>query len=177
MSFLEAQTFPPSIPDLSKAEHVTRNVSRHVNWKTTLVFLLTTLSFIERSVVPGHTDLPPDILGELQSTLSLHSFTPEELYSNWESYYLKMGPEETKLDLTTAHAIKKRYTRNAEARFTKQGPCAQQGEGRFMLPLEMLVEKDTAFDKPVSNFSWLLLLMSFDIIPVLNKFFDGKLQT
>ena len=46
-----------------------------------------------------------------------------------------------------------------------------------MLPLEMLVEKDMAFDMPVSNFSWLLLLMSFDIIPVLNKFFDGKLQT
>ena len=61
----------------------------------------------ERFATPGQPELPPDILGELQSTLRLHSITPEELYFKWESYCLKMGSDETKLDLTTARAFKK----------------------------------------------------------------------
>ena len=61
----------------------------------------------ERFVIPSQAELPPDILGELQSILRLHSITPEELYFKWESYCLKMGSEETKLDLATARAFKK----------------------------------------------------------------------
>ena len=56
---------------------------------------------------PGESKLPPDILGELQSTLRLHSITPQELFYKWESYSIKMGSEETKLDLNTARAFKK----------------------------------------------------------------------
>lgn len=55
----------------------------------------------------GHSKLPPDILGELQSTLRLHSISPQELFYKWESYCIKMGSEETRLDLTTARAFKK----------------------------------------------------------------------
>ena len=54
-----------------------------------------------------NTELAPDILGELQSILRLHSITPEELFFKWESYCIKMGSEETKLDLETARALKK----------------------------------------------------------------------
>lgn len=57
--------------------------------------------------VSGDSNLPPDVLGELQSTLRLHSITPQELFYKWESYSLKMGSEETKLDLNTARAFKK----------------------------------------------------------------------
>ena len=66
-----------------------------------------TTELSECFALPGQTELPPDILGELQSILRLHSITPEELYFKWESYCLKMGSEETKLDLTTARAFKK----------------------------------------------------------------------
>ena len=60
-----------------------------------------------RFAPPPSTKLPPDILGELHSILRLHSISPQELFYKWESYCLKMGSEETKLDLETARAFKK----------------------------------------------------------------------
>ncbi|KAH0547556.1 hypothetical protein FGG08_000281 [Glutinoglossum americanum] len=57
--------------------------------------------------LPPSTELPPDILGELCSILRLHSISPQELFYKWESYCLKMGSEETRLDLETAKAFKK----------------------------------------------------------------------
>lgn len=51
--------------------------------------------------------LPPDVLGELESMLRLHSISPQELFYKWESYSLKMGSEETKLDLNTVRMFKK----------------------------------------------------------------------
>ena len=61
----------------------------------------------ELFAVPPATELPPDTLGELQSILRLHSVSPQELSYKWESYCMKMGSEQTKLDLTTARAFKK----------------------------------------------------------------------
>ncbi|KAL9109860.1 MAG: hypothetical protein Q9227_005563 [Pyrenula ochraceoflavens] len=51
--------------------------------------------------------LPPDVLGELESMLRLHSISPTELFFKWESYSLKMGSEETVLDLETVRMFKK----------------------------------------------------------------------
>jgi DNA polymerase alpha subunit B len=56
--------------------------------------------------IPGEVKLPPDVLGELQSILRLHSMTPQELFFKWESYCLKMGVE-TQLNLDTVRAFKK----------------------------------------------------------------------
>lgn len=56
--------------------------------------------------IPPITELPLDILGELQSILRLHSVSPQELSYKWESYTLKMGSDQTKLDLTTVRAFK-----------------------------------------------------------------------
>ena len=56
---------------------------------------------------PPSTELPPDILGELQSIMRLHSISPQELFYKWESYSMKMGSDETTLDLNTARAFKK----------------------------------------------------------------------
>ena len=53
------------------------------------------------------TELPPDVLGELQSILRLHSITPQELFYKWESYSMKMGMDQGSLDLGTARALKK----------------------------------------------------------------------
>lgn len=50
--------------------------------------------------------MAPDIMGELQSMLRLHSISPQELFYKWESYSLKMGAEDTMLDLSTARAFK-----------------------------------------------------------------------
>ena len=61
----------------------------------------------ELFAIPPVTELPSDVLGELQSILRLHSISPEELSYKWESYTMKMGSEQTKLDLDTARAFKK----------------------------------------------------------------------
>lgn len=55
---------------------------------------------------PSPDGLPSDIMGELQSMLHLYSTTPQDLFYKWESYSLKMGSENTKLDLRTTREFK-----------------------------------------------------------------------
>ncbi|KAL9046025.1 MAG: hypothetical protein Q9214_001040 [Letrouitia sp. 1 TL-2023] len=57
-------------------------------------------------VVPGASELPLDISGELQSICRLHSVTPQELSFKWDAYKMKMDTEQTQLDLPTARAFK-----------------------------------------------------------------------
>lgn len=61
----------------------------------------------ELFAIPPVTELPPDVSGELQSILRLHSITPQDLRFKWESYTMNMGTEQTKLDLATVRAFKK----------------------------------------------------------------------
>jgi DNA polymerase alpha subunit B len=56
---------------------------------------------------PASDGLSPDILGVLESILRLHSISEQELFYKWESYCLKMGSEETKLDLNTVRMFQK----------------------------------------------------------------------
>jgi DNA polymerase alpha subunit B len=51
--------------------------------------------------------LPKDVLAVLQSILRDHSIPPQELFYKWESYCLKMGAEDTKLDLETVRLFKR----------------------------------------------------------------------
>ncbi|KAF3400816.1 DNA polymerase alpha subunit B [Talaromyces pinophilus] len=51
--------------------------------------------------------LAQDVLTELQSMLRLHGITPQELFYKWESYSMKMGADDTKLDLNTVRAFKR----------------------------------------------------------------------
>ncbi|KAK0507767.1 hypothetical protein JMJ35_009656 [Cladonia borealis] len=61
----------------------------------------------ELFAIPPVTELTPDVLTELLSILRLHSISPQELSYKWESYSMKMGSEQTKLDLETTRAFKK----------------------------------------------------------------------
>lgn len=56
---------------------------------------------------PPNVQLTPEVLIELQSILRLHKITPEELSWKWDAYCMKMGTEETKLDLKTTRDFKK----------------------------------------------------------------------
>ena len=51
--------------------------------------------------------LSPDVLGVLESIQRLYSLSSQELFFKWESYCLKMGSEETQLDLDTARMFQK----------------------------------------------------------------------
>ena len=66
-----------------------------------------TVELNELFAIPPVGELPPDVLGELQSILRLHTTSAQELFYKWESYTIKMGPEQTRLDYNTARAFKK----------------------------------------------------------------------
>ncbi|KAL3460343.1 DNA polymerase alpha subunit B N-terminal-domain-containing protein [Aspergillus heterothallicus] len=66
--------------------------------------------------------IPADILAELQSIMRVHSITAQELFYRWESYCLRMGSEETKLDLETVRLFKRDVQENLERQ-------ARQGRG------------------------------------------------
>lgn len=56
---------------------------------------------------PHNNALSADISGELQSILRLHSISPQELFYKWESYSMKMGMEDNKMNLQVARDFKK----------------------------------------------------------------------
>lgn len=56
---------------------------------------------------PPGTQLEPDVLSELESIMRLHSIPPQELFYKWESYSIKMGSDDLKLNIDTARALKK----------------------------------------------------------------------
>lgn len=70
--------------------------------------------------------LPQDVLGELQSIMRVHGITAQELFYRWESYCLRMGSEETKLDLETVRLFKRDVQDNLE----RQARGRQQVEKR-----------------------------------------------
>ncbi|KAL4943613.1 hypothetical protein BDV06DRAFT_189508 [Aspergillus oleicola] len=72
------------------------------------------------------TGLPADILAELKSIMNVHGITPQELFYRWESYCLRMGSEETKLDLDTVRLFKRDVQENLE----RQARGRQQVEKR-----------------------------------------------
>jgi DNA polymerase alpha subunit B len=55
---------------------------------------------------PG-AQLEPDVVYELESIMRLHSIPPQELFYKWESYSIKMGSDDLKLNLPSARALKK----------------------------------------------------------------------
>ena len=55
---------------------------------------------------PG-TQLEPDVVSELESIMRLHSIPPQELFYKWESYSIKMGSDDLKLNIDAARALKK----------------------------------------------------------------------
>ncbi|KAK6593295.1 DNA polymerase alpha subunit B [Botrytis cinerea] len=50
--------------------------------------------------------LEADVLTELHSIMRLHSIPPQELFYKWESYSIKMGQDDMKLDIDTVRALK-----------------------------------------------------------------------
>jgi DNA polymerase alpha subunit B len=51
--------------------------------------------------------LEADVLSELQSIMRIHIIPPQELFYKWESYSMKIGTDDMKLDIETSRALKK----------------------------------------------------------------------
>lgn len=56
---------------------------------------------------PPGTQLTSDVLNELQHVARLHSLSAQEMFYKWESYVIKMGTENIKLDFKTVRDFKK----------------------------------------------------------------------
>jgi DNA polymerase alpha subunit B len=54
----------------------------------------------------ANPNIEPDVLSELSSIMRLHSIDPQELWYKWESYGMKMGANDMKLNIDTARALK-----------------------------------------------------------------------
>jgi len=66
-----------------------------------------TVQELKDRLAPPNGQLAEEVLLELQSILRLHCITVEELSWKWDAYCLKMGVEDTKLDLKTTRDFKK----------------------------------------------------------------------
>lgn len=51
-------------------------------------------------------NLEPDVLAELTSIMRLHQIDAQELWYKWESYSMKMGGDDIKLNIDTARGLK-----------------------------------------------------------------------
>jgi DNA polymerase alpha subunit B len=47
-----------------------------------------------------------DVLAELHSIMRMHSIPPQELFYKWESYSIKMGQDDMRLNIDTVRALK-----------------------------------------------------------------------
>lgn len=52
-------------------------------------------------------ELSPEVLSLLEGMLKIYGIPAEELFFKWESYCIKMGPDDTKLNMDTVLAFKK----------------------------------------------------------------------
>lgn len=95
--------------------------------------------------------LTQDVLLELKSIMDLHALSPQELFYKWESYCLKMGSEETRLNLNTARALKrdvqdvleretrgKTHMRGAEKRHTSGATPRAGGHNQDMFGMYVI---------------------------------------
>ncbi|WEW61022.1 DNA-directed DNA polymerase alpha subunit pol12 [Emydomyces testavorans] len=90
----------------------------------------------------GNPDgLPPDILAELRSIMNLHALSVQELFYKWESYCIKMGAEEMKLNLETARALKRDI----------QDTLERESRGKMHLKLSEKRNAITATPRAVGN--------------------------
>jgi DNA polymerase alpha subunit B len=61
---------------------------------------------LKERFAPAGIEIEPDVLAELQSIMRLHSIDTQELWYKWESYSMKMGADDMKLNIETARALK-----------------------------------------------------------------------
>jgi len=61
---------------------------------------------LQERFAPAGTELEPDVLTELRSIMRLHLIDVQELWYKWESYSMKMGSNDMKLNIDTVRALK-----------------------------------------------------------------------
>ena len=86
----------------------------------------------ERYCGTTDSDVPSDVLNELQSIQRIFSISAEELDFKWQAYNMKMGGEENKLDLKTARDFKKNLQDEIEKE--ARGKVQQRTDSKRVAP-------------------------------------------
>ena len=55
----------------------------------------------------ANDNMEADVLAELNSIMRLHSIDAQELWYKWESYSIKLGSHDMKLNIDTARSLKR----------------------------------------------------------------------
>jgi DNA polymerase alpha subunit B len=66
-----------------------------------------------------------EVLDELQAMLRVYDIDAQELFFKWESYSLKMGPDDVKLDFDTVQNFKKDVQEQLEKELKGKAKLAQ----------------------------------------------------
>lgn len=83
------------------------NVDRLKPQKNTDLPTMADADTLNELFAPPNATLPADVTNELLAILRLLSLSPQELFYKWESYVIKMGVDNTKLDYKTVKDFKK----------------------------------------------------------------------
>jgi hypothetical protein len=96
-------TRSPNSTSGPKSRHFTSTI---FNTKKLFTMAESTEAELKERFAPAGTEIEADVLAELQSIMRLHSIDPQELWYKWESYSMKMGVDDMKLNIETARALK-----------------------------------------------------------------------
>lgn len=92
-----------AFPSITKSTLSTRTI---LNPQELIKMAESTEAELKERFASAGTEIEPDVLTELQSIVRLHSIDPQELWYKWESYSMKMGADDMKLNIETARALK-----------------------------------------------------------------------
>lgn len=98
----------------------------------------------ERYCGTNDSDVPSDVLNELQSIQRIFSISAEELDFKWQAYNMKMGGEENKLDLKTARDFKKNLQDTLEKE--SRGKVQQRNDSKRVAPTPRAAKGGDMYD-------------------------------
>ncbi|CCX16686.1 DNA polymerase alpha subunit B N-terminal-domain-containing protein [Pyronema domesticum] len=80
---------------------------------------------IDTTIADHFPAAPQEVLDELQAMLRVYDIDAQELFFKWESYSLKMGPDNVKLDFDTVQNFKKDVQEQLEKELKGKAKLAQ----------------------------------------------------
>jgi DNA polymerase alpha subunit B len=103
----------------------------------------------ERYCNTKDSDIPSEILTELQLMTSLYNISAEELDFKWQAYSMKIGGEDNKLDLKTARDFKKTLQDALERE--SRGRTHQRNDTKRVAPTPRAAKGGDMYDMCVAS--------------------------
>jgi DNA polymerase alpha subunit B len=102
----------------------------------------------ERYCNTKDSDIPSEVLTELQLMIRLYNISAEELDFKWQAYSMKIGGEDNKLDLKTARDFKKTLQDALERE--SRGKTQQRSDAKRVAPTPRAARGGDMYDMYVA---------------------------